>query len=140
MSASLPRFHLAVAVDDLSAAEAFYAGILQCRIGRSSARWIDFDLMGHQLTVHLLAPAADAGASPVDGAEIPVPHFGVILGWAQWEALATRLRSCRVTFALEPVVRFRGAPGEQATLFLRDPAGNMLEFKAFRDPGQVFAR
>ena len=135
-----PRFHLAIAVDDLSAAEAFYAGVLQCRIGRAAARWIDFDLMGHQLTVHLCARARDAGAGAVDGAEVAVPHFGLILEWAQWQKLMHRLRACRVAFAAEPAVRFAGRPGEQATAFLRDPAGNMLEFKAFRRPRQVFAR
>ena len=140
MTDAMPRFHLAVAVDDLSAAEAFYSGILQCRIGRSAERWIDFDLWGHQLTVHRLAHARAEGRNSVDGEEIVVPHFGLILDWEQWQDLARRLRSCRVEFAIEPTVRFAGGSGEQATMFLRDPAGNMLEFKAFRDPQQVFAR
>lgn len=140
MSTSLPRFHLAVAVDDLSAAEAFYAGVLQCRIGRTSETWIDFDLMGHQVTVHRCDAAREEIRNPVDGESIAVPHFGLILEWKQWEALTERLRACGAAFDLEPTVRFQGEVGEQATAFVRDPAGNMLEFKAFRYPDQVFAR
>ncbi|MCY3852216.1 MAG: VOC family protein [Gammaproteobacteria bacterium] len=127
-------------VDDLSAAEAFYAGVLQCRIGRASEGWIDFDLMGHQVTVHRCEAAREEARSPVDGESVAVPHFGLILEWEQWEALVERLRACGAAFDLEPTVRFRGETGEQATAFVRDPAGNVLEFKAFRDPGQVFAR
>ena len=141
MKAAAPRFHLAIPVDDLSAAEAFYAGVLQCRIGRADANWIDFDFGGHQLSVHrVAAPARAEAASPVDGERIGVPHFGLVLDWAAWEALIRRLESCRARFELEPTIRFRGAPGEQATAFLRDPAGNLLEFKAFRDPARLFAR
>lgn len=140
MSASRPRFHLAVAVDDLSAAEAFYAGVLQCRIGRASETWIDFDLMGHQVTAHRCDAVREEARSPVDGESIAVPHFGLILEWEQWEALTGRLHACGVTFDLEPTVRFQGEVGEQATAFVRDPAGNVLEFKAFRNPDQVFAR
>ena len=140
MSGPRPRFHLAIAVDDLSAAEAFYAGVLQCRIGRASEKWIDFDLMGHQVTVHRCDAVREEARNPVDGESVAVPHFGLILEWAQWETLTERLHACGVAFDLEPTVRFRGEVGEQATAFVRDPAGNMLEFKAFRDPGQVFAR
>ena len=140
MNESRPRFHLAVAVDDLSAAEAFYAGVLQCRIGRSAERWIDFDLMGHQVTTHLRDTVREESRNPVDGEPIAVPHFGLILEWEQWEALTERLRACGVAFDLEPTVRFEGKIGEQATAFARDPAGNMLEFKAFRDPTQIFVR
>ena len=140
MSERLPRFHLAIAVDDLSAAEAFYAGVLQCRIGRSSETWIDFDLMGHQVTVHRCGTVREEARNPVNGRSIAVPHFGLILEWAQWEILMERLRACGATFDLEPTIRFQGETGEQATAFVRDPAGNMLEFKAFRNPDQVFAR
>lgn len=140
MNQSRPRFHLAIAVDDLSAAEAFYAGILQCRIGRASGKWIDFDLMGHQVTVHRCDAVWEEARNPVDGESIAVPHFGLILEWEQWEALTERLRACGAAFDLEPTVRFRGEVGEQATAFVRDPAGNVLEFKAFRSPDQVFAR
>lgn len=140
MNEPRPRFHLAIAVDDLSAAEAFYAGVLQCRIGRASGKWIDFDLMGHQVTVHRCDTPREEARSPVDGETIAVPHFGLILEWEQWEALTERLRACGAAFDLEPTVRFRGEVGEQATAFVRDPAGNMLEFKAFRDSDQVFAR
>ena len=140
MSESRPRFHLAVAVDDLSAAEAFYAGVLQCRIGRTSGKWIDFDLMGHQVTVHCCDTARKEARSAVDGESVAVPHFGLILEWEQWETLIGRLHACGVAFDLGPTVRFRGEVGEQATAFVRDPAGNMLEFKAFRNPNQVFAR
>ncbi len=140
MNDSRPRFHLAIAVDDLSAAEAFYAGVLQCRIGRASEKWIDFDLMGHQVTVHHCDAVREEARNPVDGESIAVPHFGLILEWGQWETLTERLRACGAAFDLEPTVRFRGEVGEQATAFVRDPAGNMLEFKAFRNPDQVFAR
>ena len=140
MSDSRPRFHLAIAVDDLSAAEAFYAGVLQCRIGRASEKWIDFDLMGHQVTVHRCDAVREEARNPVDGESVAVPHFGLILEWGQWETLVERLRACGAAFDRGPAVRFRGEVGEQGTAFVRDPAGNLLEFKAFRDPGQVFAR
>ncbi len=141
MKTAAPRFHLAIPVDDLSAAEAFYAGVLQCRIGRADEHWIDFDFGGHQLTVHRAAdlPRSEA-ANQVDGERVGVPHFGLVLEWAEWEALIRRLESCRARFELGPAIRFRGGPGEQATAFLRDPAGNLLEFKAFRDPARLFAR
>jgi extradiol dioxygenase family protein len=138
---TLRPFHLAIPVDDLAAARAFYRGVLGCAEGRSAATWIDFDLMGHQLVVHQ-APrrsAADA-TNAVDGDDVPVPHFGVVLSLEAWEALAERLRAAGVAFGIEPHVRFKGEPGEQATMFFRDPAGNALEFKAFRDLGMLFAR
>jgi len=139
---SRPRFHLAFPVDDLNAARAFYAGLLQCPEGRSSQHWIDFDLFGHQIVAHL-APeectAAKTGA--VDGKAVPVRHFGLVLEWADWEKLAERFRQAGTPFVIEPYVRFEGQPGEQGTFFVRDPAGNALEFKTFRDiDGQVFAR
>ena len=139
---TLRPFHLAIPVDDLDAARAFYGGVLGCPEGRSAASWIDFDLMGHQLVVHQ-APrrsAPDAATNVVDGDDVPVPHFGVVLSPEAWEALADRLRAAGVKFGIEPHVRFAGEPGEQATMFFRDPAGNALEFKAFRDLEKLFAR
>jgi extradiol dioxygenase family protein len=135
-----PRFHLAVAVDDLAAARSFYGGVLGCPEGRSARRWVDFDLYGHQLVAHL-APRSprDAVRHEVDGDQVPVPHFGVLLSVEDWETLADRLRGAGTDFVIEPHVRFEGAAGEQRTMFLRDPAGNALEFKAFTDDGQVFA-
>jgi extradiol dioxygenase family protein len=132
-----PPFHLAIPVHDLAEARAFYGGLLGCPEGRSAARWIDFNLYGHQLVCHLAAmEPAHAGPghhNPVDGHEVPVPHFGVILDRASWEALAARLQAAGTTFLIEPHVRFRGLPGEQATMFFLDPSGNALEFKAFDD-------
>mgnify|MGYP001029469435 FL=1 len=137
---SLPPFHLAFPVDDLAAARAFYGGVMGCAEGRSCDEWIDFDFHGHQIVAHL-APggAGDRASNHVDGHGVPVPHFGLVLGMADWEALAERLRGAGCDFVIEPTVRFRGQHGEQATMFLRDPAGNALEFKAFADPGQLFA-
>jgi extradiol dioxygenase family protein len=142
-----PPFHLALPVHDLAAAQAFYGGVLGCPVGRSSARWVDFDFHGHQLVVHLAERAAgagsrgaDMGTNRVDGDDVPAPHFGVVLDWAAWEALAERLRAAGVAFVIAPHVRFAGQVGEQGTFFVRDPSGNALEFKAFRDPEQLFAR
>jgi extradiol dioxygenase family protein len=135
-----PPFHLAFPVDDLEAARAFYGGVLGCPEGRSAATWIDFDLAGHQIVAHLASDGGrDAGASQVDGDGVPVPHFGLVLPWDDWEALADRLRDADWKFELGPRVRFRGEVGEQGTFFIRDPAGNALEFKAFRDPERLFA-
>ncbi len=140
---TLRPFHLAIPVHDIPAARAFYGGLLGCPEGRSAEAWVDFDLYGHQLVVHL-APgrdvgAADAGTNPVDGHEVPVPHFGVVLAMDDWSALAARLTAAGVVFGIEPHVRFKGEVGEQATMFFRDPSGNALEFKAFADLGQLFA-
>ena len=136
---TLPPFHLAFPVNDLNAARAFYGELLGCREGRSSDEWIDFDFHGHQIVAHL-APgkAGDAASNHVDGHGVPVPHFGLVLGMEQWEALAKRLRDSGTEFVIEPTIRFRDRPGEQATMFLRDPSGNALEFKAFADPSQLF--
>ncbi|HSL59357.1 MAG TPA: VOC family protein [Acidimicrobiales bacterium] len=136
----LPRFHLAVPVDDLAAARAFYGDLLGCREGRSAPGWVDFDLRGHQLVAHL-APgrAHDAAVNPVDGDEVPVPHFGLLLDPAEWDELAERLRAAGTDFVIEPHIRFAGRPGEQRTMFLRDPAGNAIELKAFADDAMVFA-
>ena len=138
---NLQPFHLAFPVQDLQVTRDFYTRILGCRIGRSSDNWIDFDLFGHQIVAHL-APNQPriAAHSHVDGKEVPVPHFGVILGMAEWEALAQRLRAVDTKFVIEPYVRFKGQVGEQATMFFLDPSGNALEFKAFADLGQIFAR
>ena len=137
-----PRFHLAFPVDDLVQARAFYGDLLGCRIGREDARWIDFDLGGHQITAHLVEAGgpAEPGKNAVDGDQVPVRHFGLILEWSDWERLAERVRGYGRTFLLEPRVRFEGEVGEQGTFFLRDPAGNALEFKSFRDDARIFAR
>ncbi len=138
---SLPPFHLAFPVDDLAAARRFYGDLLGCPEGRSANHWIDFDLYGHQIVAHL-APAAALGRStnPVDGEDVPVPHFGIVLPMVQWKELARRLEEAEVEFVIPPAVRFEGQPGEQATMFLLDPAGNALEFKAMADPAKLFAK
>lgn len=137
----LPRFHLAFPVRDLAEARAFYGGLLGCPEGRSSAEWVDFDFHGHQIVAHL-APdeAGHRNTSAVDGEAVPVRHFGVILTLPAWEALADRLKAADVKFVIEPYVRFKGQPGEQATMFFLDPSGNALEFKAFADDAMVFAK
>jgi uncharacterized protein len=136
---TLTPFHLALAVDDLEAARAFYRGVLGCHEGRSAPRWVDFDLYGHQLSLHLADSVAERVHNPVDGDSVPIPHFGVILRWDDWAALRVRLEEAGVGFIVGPRVRFEGQPGEQATMFFADPAGNMLEFKSFRDPARIFA-
>ncbi|HEY8592764.1 MAG TPA: VOC family protein [Sphingomicrobium sp.] len=138
---SLPPFHLAFPVDDLAASRRFYGGLLGCPEGRSADEWIDFDLFGHQIVAHLAPEAVRARASnAVDGHDVPVPHFGVVLPMAQWKALAKRLEAAGVEFVIAPTVRFEGEPGEQATMFFHDPAGNALEFKAMADPAKLFAK
>ena len=138
---SLTPFHIAFPVDDLAAARRFYGEVLGCPEGRSSADWIDFDLYGHQIVAHRVQRGAHADdRNPVDGHQVPVPHFGVVLTMDQFEALATRLKAAGVKFGIEPYVRFKGQVGEQATMFFSDPAGNALEFKAFVDMDQLFAR
>lgn len=136
-----PPFHLAFPVDDLAAARAFYGGLLGCPEGRSADHWIDFDLHGHQIVAHL-APDAVRGraTNPVDGDDVPVPHFGLVLPMTAWKQLAERLESAGTEFVIRPTVRFAGEPGEQATMFLLDPAGNALEFKAMADPAKLFAK
>jgi extradiol dioxygenase family protein len=134
-----PRFHLAVPVDDLAAARHFYGSVLGCRAGRSAGTWADWDLHGHQVVTHLVAGVAAAAANPVDDHDVPVPHFGLILTVADFHALAGRLAAAGTRFVIEPYLRFAGQVGEQWTMFLRDPAGNALEFKAFADDDQVFA-
>ncbi|PVX28721.1 VOC family protein [Sphingomonas pokkalii] len=138
----MPRpFHLAFPVHDLAAARAFYGELLGCPEGRSCAQWIDFDLFGHQIVAHL-DPAAKPVAveNRVDGHDVPVPHFGVVLTMADWHALAARLEATGIAFGIAPHIRFQGQVGEQATMFFRDPSGNALEFKAFADDAMVFAK
>ena len=137
---SLPPFHLAFPVDDLAAARRFYGALLGCPEGRSADHWVDFDLHGHQLVAHLAPEAVRRRATnPVDGEDVPVPHFGVVLPMDAWTALAERLQGAGVEFVIPPTVRFKGEPGEQATMFLLDPFGNALEFKAFADMSRLFA-
>ena len=137
---TLRPFHLAFPVRDIAEARAFWGGVIGCPEGRSSEDWVDFDFYGHQIVAHRAdMPAAEAH-NPVDGHEVPVPHFGVVLEMADWQALAERLKAAGVEFVIEPHVRFPGQPGEQATMFFRDPSGNAIEMKAFADLGQLFAR
>jgi extradiol dioxygenase family protein len=134
-----PPFHLAFPVHDLDAARAFYGGLLGCPEGRSSAQWIDFDFFGHQIVAHLVPGSArQGGGNAVDGHDVPVPHFGAVLAMAEWEALAARLAAAGVDFAIPPTIRFKGQPGEQATMFFRDPSGNALEIKAMANPANLF--
>ena len=137
---NLPPFHLAFPVDDLAAARAFYGGLLGCREGRSAGHWVDFDLHGHQIVAHLAPDAHARATNPVDGDDVPVPHFGLVLPMDAWKALAERLERADVAFVIPPTVRFAGEPGEQATMILLDPAGNALEFKAMADPAKLFAK
>ena len=134
-------FHIAFPVNDLAASRSFYGEVLGCEEGRSSDTWIDFNLYGHQIVAHYKQPdeSAKTSSNPVDGHNVPVPHFGVVLPWQQWQALADRLREKKIEFVIEPYIRFAGEVGEQATMFFLDPSGNVLEFKAFKDPSQLFA-
>jgi extradiol dioxygenase family protein len=136
-----PAFHLAIPVSDLQAARAFYGGVLGLAEGRSSETWVDWNFYGHQMVTHVATTprTADAGHSSVDGHQVPVPHFGLLLSVTDFHALAERLRAAGIEFVIEPYLRFAGQAGEQWTMFLRDPSGNALEFKAFQDESQVFA-
>jgi hypothetical protein len=136
-----PRFHIAFPVRDLAEARAFYGGLLGCPEGRSADDWVDFDLAGHQIVAHL-APgeAAAAPTNAVDGEAVPVRHFGLILEPADWRAMADRLQAAGARFIIEPQTRFAGEPGEQSTMFVLDPSGNALEFKAFADEAMIFAK
>lgn len=140
---SLSPFHLAIPVYDVSAARCFYGEVLGLEEGRSSSQWVDFNFYGHQLVIHehpRTTAQNSAHTNPVDGHDVPVPHFGIVLEWKQWESLVQRLKSAEIPFVIEPCVRFKGQAGEQATMFLLDPCGNALEFKAFKDPVQLFAK
>ncbi|HEX4703556.1 MAG TPA: VOC family protein [Pseudonocardiaceae bacterium] len=135
-----PGFHLAIPVDDLARARAFYGGVLGLPAGRSTDAWVDWNFHGHQVVTHVVpGRRAVAGHNPVDGHDVPVPHFGLILTVDEFQSLADRLRAAGTSFVIEPYLRFAGEPGEQWTMFLLDPAGNALEFKAFRDESQLFA-
>ncbi|WP_410013774.1 VOC family protein [Sodalis sp. C49] len=139
---SVAPFHLAIPVYDLNAARHFYGEIFGLAEGRSSEQWVDFNFFGHQLVIHEhpKTPSQEhAHTNPVDGHDVPVPHFGVVLAWDDWEALAARLTAHGTAFVIEPYIRFKGQIGEQATMFLLDPCQNALEFKAFKDIGQLFA-
>lgn len=139
--AALPPFHLAFPVTDLETTRTFYVDLLGCGLGRESDIWIDFDFFGHQITAHRVAgERAAAPTNPVDGKHVPIPHFGAVLAWEAWNALADRLRQAGVTFIIEPYIRFAGQVGEQATMFLQDPSGNNLEFKSFRNQEALFER
>lgn len=135
-----PRFHLAFPVRDIESTRQFYAETLGCRVGRVATRWIDFDFFGHQISAHVVDEGGETiPGNEVEGKQVPVRHFGVILDWNDWQQLAERLKESGIDFIIEPHVRFAGKPGEQATLFLCDPSGNALEFKTFRDETQIFA-
>lgn len=137
---TLRPFHLAFPVNDLDAARSFYGGTLGCAEGRSSAQWIDFNFYGHQIVTHLVEGAReDTAKNPVDGHGVPVPHFGVVLTMEAWTNLAEKLRAAGTQFEIEPTIRFKGKPGEQATMFFRDPSGNALEMKAFAHDAALFA-
>lgn len=140
---TLSPFHLAILVHDLAAARKFYGDVFGLEEGRSSEQWVDFNFYGHQLVIHQhpqTESQRSAHTNPVDGHEVPVPHFGIVLDWPEWEALADRLRERNTSFVIEPYVRFKGQVGEQATMFLLDPCGNALEFKAFKSQDQLFAK
>jgi extradiol dioxygenase family protein len=139
LDSPIPRFHLAIPVDDLDAARHFYGTVLNLPAGRSADSWVDWNLQGHQLVTHLAPGGSARTHNPVDGHDVPVPHFGLLLTVAEFHGLAERLRANDTEFVIEPYLRFEGQPGEQWTMFLHDPAGNALEFKAFADDSQVFA-
>lgn len=140
MTSAMPAFHLAFPVTDLDATRAFFVDLLGCTTGREAERWIDFDFFGHQITAHLVDALEAAATNPVDGDQVPARHFGCVLDWDDWHVLAERLTAAGADFLIEPHTRFQGEVGEQATLFIRDPSGNALEFKSFKDPAQLFAR
>lgn len=133
-------FHLAYHVTDLDEARAFYGGVLGCTEGRSTDTWVDFDFFGHQISLHLGRPFATTDTGQVGDHMVPMPHLGAVLGMDDWNTLAQRLRDAGIRFELEPHIRFAGKPGEQGTMFLRDPSGNPIEFKGFRDTAGIFAR
>lgn len=136
----LRPFHLAVPVKDLNETRVFYRDVMGFEEGRSSDAWVDFNFYGHQFVIHKVENAAEAEVNPVDGKAVPVPHFGVVLSWEDWECLSQKLKSTNVKFVIEPYIRFEGQVGEQATMFFHDPSGNALEFKAFRNDEDIFAK
>lgn len=140
-NSKLNPFHLAVPVRNLSECRKFYGEVMGCDEGRSDTHWVDFNFYGHQFVIHEIQGEKDESRSnPVDGHDVPVPHFGVILDWDDWHQLSDRLKKEGIEFIIEPYIRFEGQPGEQATMFFKDPSGNALEFKSFKDMGQIFAK
>ncbi len=138
---SIPPFHVAIPVHDIQLARTFYRDVLGCPEGRSDEKWVDFDLYGHQFVIHYKpASSEQVHTNEVDGHNVPVPHYGVVLEWNDWEELAAKLKQHSQKFVIEPYIRFEGQPGEQATMFFLDPCGNALEFKAFKDLSQMFAK
>lgn len=138
----IPPFHLAFPIRDIKETRKFYTETLGCKEGRSAERWIDFDFYGHQISAHLCDAPANANKGPtneVDGKQVPVPHFGLIMEWNDWHALADRLKKANISFIIEPYIRFRDLSGEQATMFFLDPSGNAIEIKSFKDMSKVFA-
>ena len=134
-------FHLAIPVQNLEKCRTFYRDVLQCEEGRSSDHWVDFNFFGHQLVIHQKEGfISERISNPVDGKDVPVPHFGVVLTWSDWHILADRLKEVQTEFIIEPGIRFEGKVGEQATMFFNDPENNALEFKAFKDESQLFAK
>lgn len=133
-------FHVAFPVTDLALARQFYGTVLGCEEGRSSAQWIDFNLFGHQIVTHLVSESDTSHHNPVDGYQVPVPHFGVVLDWDEFHSFAASIKAGGISFVIDPHIRFKGLAGEQATMFFKDPSGNALEFKAFADPTQLFAK
>ncbi|MGC6537679.1 MAG: VOC family protein [Candidatus Puniceispirillaceae bacterium] len=141
MTNKIPPFHLAFAVTDLAKTESFFTELLGCDTGRRAERWIDFDFFGHQITAHLVdSDLPNAETNPVDGEKVPSRHFGAILQWDDWQTLSQRLQKADIDFLIEPQIRFAGEVGEQATMFFRDPSGNAMEFKAFKDEAMIFAK
>jgi len=137
----LSPFHLAIPVNDLAKARSFYRDVIGCEEGRSSDHWVDFNFYGHQLVIHYKEGSQKSeNHNPVDGHDVPIPHFGIVLPYSDWESLATRLKESNQKFIIEPYIRFEGQVGEQATMFFQDPCGNALEFKSFKDLGQLFAK
>ena len=138
---TISPFHIAIPVHNLNECRAFYRDILNCEEGRSSDHWVDFNLFGHQLAIHYKPKSEEQlHINPVDGKDVPVPHYGVVLPWDEFQNFAKKLTSKNVQFIIEPYIRFEGQVGEQATMFFKDPAGNALEFKAFKDISQLFAK
>lgn len=133
-------FHLAIPVSDLDRANDFYVNMLGCSKGRSSTKWIDFNFYGHQLVCHEVKKSVNKNSNDVDGNNVPVPHFGIILGWEQFQKLSANLQSKNINFIIEPTIRFKGKVGEQAIMFLKDPSGNAIEFKSFRNNDEIFKK
>ena len=141
MSNQLMPFHLAIPVNDVATCRAFYRDVMGCEEGRSSENWVDFNFYGHQLVIHYKpSDQTEDHSNEVDGHNVPVPHFGVVLEWETWKELSESLKSKGIQFVVEPYIRFAGEVGEQATMFFLDPSGNALEFKAFKNIDQLFAK